>query len=273
MMFEHRNYLALLGLCWPAAALLCQLRPTSTFIATAAMCTVLSNGLQQRVGDWSSAERFFNAEFNQQPFSLRAKVGFAGLKIQQGDIYQAAQTLLQAAQLPQANSGPMLHLLALSCRHEVALKPAFYQRLTQSLRQHPLSPYERLQLHAISNDWKDKRCHALPTKQFEALLAALAEQPLSKKTNAQSLLHLLSARFYSQQNPQQALWHYQQAYRGNRDTGLYWEHASFLLQLQQPHAAAERIDELLTKHALNPAERQQYRAVLDWHQRFTGDTP
>ncbi|MEE4163656.1 MAG: hypothetical protein V2I25_14230 [Woeseiaceae bacterium] len=119
LMFEHRNYLGLLGILLAGGDLLRQVVPKpSAMAAAAAVLVIITSALTfDRVQTWSSPGELYVAAYESHPASPRVNLVLANAATATGDFTAARRHLLRTG----SGFGSVLHGLFLDCLESGAL--------------------------------------------------------------------------------------------------------------------------------------------------------
>jgi hypothetical protein len=189
LVFEHRNYLAILGLSAAtlgAAAMLMdrfRLRRLGLPLATALVLTLGLN-TAVRAADWGSMERLLLVEYRRDPSSARVLAELMNYSSDQGN-QQAAVAYLQrllALDVPEASAE--LTAMQIYCRQD-QMPVGLYRKALDKLEQGRLSPAAVDGLARLVNLALRGRCPTLDPQQLLALAqtARTNQQPRSPDQN------------------------------------------------------------------------------------------
>jgi len=177
LVFEHRNYLAAVGLLLPPLYYLSALQPVRLVLGLA-LCLLLVLGLQthSRVLEWSNEELFGVIAVADHPDSQRARVTHANYLYNRGFDEQAFEQLRAAAALDARDVGPNLHLVSLRC----VAGELEAERLAQSeaeLARYPLTVYGANALRNLLTVTAMGQCTVVDTASIGRLLDAALTMP------------------------------------------------------------------------------------------------
>jgi len=203
LVFEHRNYLALLGLVLIPSYYLVHFlvslsKPWVTGIILVTFCGTLGWMTQLRVASWANVELFLQLELLAHPHSARAHVEWANFLMEQHQFTQADNHLKKAAQLAPHNAGITIHRLLLQCTHDAAHNSRVMStaaRLHEALQatQHKtITPYAILVLDNIVRNLVIQSCPELASEDILKLINASIDNPRtqSQKNYLATLYHL-----------------------------------------------------------------------------------
>lgn len=179
LVFEHRNYLALLGPAIVIALSLQALRDRHTlrrfapFAVAAALALLGANTLARSV-TWSSLDRFAGHEYQSSPNSPRAINTMLLFALERKD-YDAASYFLKRLQVRLDDEAwPLLSELLLRCRDSETPTRLVEETLIR-LDEDRLRPADIERLRALAKRVHGDECPALPSSQLTDLLRTAAE--------------------------------------------------------------------------------------------------
>ncbi|MGB5832947.1 MAG: hypothetical protein WBG92_13285, partial [Thiohalocapsa sp.] len=173
LVFEHRNYLAILGLCiglvgasaWVLSRLDAQrIGP----YLLAAVLVILSFNTAVRAKDWSDMGRLLAVELQRDPTSPRVLWGLVEFENNRGNRQTAAAYLQRLIALDTAESGPELVAILFSCNAET-LPPQRYSAALEKVATGRLTPFSINALSLLANQTLRGRCPALDQEQLMQL--------------------------------------------------------------------------------------------------------
>jgi hypothetical protein len=204
LVFEHRNYFSLLGLCLVGAEALAVLarRPQrAPAIAIALAVVVALGGLTMlRAREWNSALSFANTEAVKHPNSPRATY-YRGWVLAAASRFQpesplatqAYAALDRARAVPNAGVLPAHAMLVLAARTHRPLDPRLWRDIQARLRAGPIGPQETGALGGLVGCAVQRLC-AFPRDEMVATFAAAlahGEHPEVLNTYANYVLNIL----------------------------------------------------------------------------------
>lgn len=196
LVYEHRNYLAILGPAVLASVAMQKIRGTPTrWLVLACVVIVLALMTLKRSYDWGTLERFASTELSNHPESSRAIALYAGVALQKGDFSQADHLF---AQLQQKNPGRAWPLLAqaISVCADKDAKPAWAiaRELTKS---EPPNDITYRMVRALVGEYVSNNCPPLSGAALRAQLHTMVDyMPLPVDKYRVEALYLLSASTY-----------------------------------------------------------------------------
>lgn len=144
LVFEHRNYLAILGLTVAAASavalLLARARLRRLALPLAgALVVLLGFNTAVRATDWGSLERLLTVEYRRDPSSPRVLMELMSYTSAQGNQQAAVAYLQRLLALDVPEAGPELTAMQIYCPQQ-QMPEGLYQQALSKLKQGRLSP-------------------------------------------------------------------------------------------------------------------------------------
>jgi hypothetical protein len=182
LVFEHRNYFALLGVCLVAAQALLALAhgPRAWLVPAVGFSAALAlAGLTfLRANEWRDPMSFAVAEAAKHPQSPRASYYLAWMLITRSGyvadsemVRQSFEQLERARRVPGAGVLPDQAALVLAARTGRAQDPAWWRHMQERLRNHPIGPQETGALAALVSCEIEDLCE-FPQEQMVATFGA-----------------------------------------------------------------------------------------------------
>lgn len=242
LVFEHRNYLAILGLLLipvyygvtTYAKLSYSLRRIAVIAAVS--ITLLFAGLTfYRSYTWSSTERFLIEAQFAHPLSPRTHIELANWLLNKKEYEKAFIELRIAEQLDPRNTGIVLQQILLHCRAS-AVPESLYQTAFAKMENGTITPYVIMVLDTLVRNMFEQQCQSVDRKKIlELIEVALQNRYLSYKPVYKAvLLHLQAGLALLDNKP----------------------HQSKMLLLQSFEAAPSRVDPLVEKVYLELEDNQ-----------------
>lgn len=200
MVFEHRNYLASVGLLLiPVYYFI----PYSQKIAIAPrnvyyffivlLLSLLAVITAQRSNIWSSTTKFLQESQIQHPRSPRVHIEIANLLLQEQQYAYAFAELDEAARLDPYNAGIALHKILIHCQLQ-SVPPVLYEQAKEKIRQGAITPYVITILDVMVQNMFNKQCPAVDRNQIIELIRLCYQNPfLSYKPRYKAVLYHLEA--------------------------------------------------------------------------------
>jgi protein O-mannosyl-transferase len=169
LVFEHRNYLAILGLTLAllggVGQLLRRVELQRLAVPTlAAFVLLVGLNTAVRAADWSDMERLLASEYRRDPQSPRVLLELIKLAGAQGDRVGAAEWLDHLLALDRENATAELLALQLYCNRETA-NEGLYEGALEKLTTGILPPSTVASLGYLVREWVNGRCPALTRHQ------------------------------------------------------------------------------------------------------------
>lgn len=202
VVFEHRNYLAMLGVIlipiyysviFFKNSAFSPTSKTISFVLCGFICFLILSMTYIRANAWSSPESFLKEESIFHPLSPRAHIEIANWLLNQKKYDEAFSELDIAANLQPFNAGITLHKLLVYCRYEKA-PPALYALTLEKVRQSPVTPYVILVLDKMVQNIFENNCPSLDKKAILNIIQTAEKNPfLQYKPLYSAVLYHLEA--------------------------------------------------------------------------------
>ncbi len=195
--FEHRNYLASIGLLlilvwlFTLAFEKMKLKPFYMPIIAFIWIGLFSLLTALRVDGWSTQEKFIKMAIQTHPASPRAHIEYGQYLFQAGYFDEGILSLQKAAELDHRNSGPVLHQILAHCTIGRA-QPSLYTEATQRLATQNITPYTLLVLDGIVNQQFNDNCPSISSIESTQWLQTAISNPFTSPKNKGILFHLLA---------------------------------------------------------------------------------
>lgn len=171
LVFEHRNYFALLGVCIAAADLLL-LAPARegarriAVLVSACVVAILAGMTSLRAHEWSDPYRFAASEAAKHPFSPRASYAYAQLLVistgydpRSPAVGPAHEALEHARAVPGSGILPHSALALLAANTGQPQDPDVWEDMRLRLATHPIGPQEVGAIAAMARCARTGKCH------------------------------------------------------------------------------------------------------------------
>lgn len=200
MVFEHRNYLASVGLLLiPVYYFI----PFSQKIAIAPrrvyyffiilLFSLLAVITAQRSNIWSSSTKFLQESRIQHPLSPRVHIEIANLLLQEQQFAYAFAELDEAARLDPYNAGIALHKILIHCQLQ-SVPPILYEQAKEKIRQGAITPYVITIFDVMVQNMFNKQCPTVDRNQIIELIRLCYQNPfLQYKPRYKAVLYHLEA--------------------------------------------------------------------------------
>ena len=181
LVFEHRNYLAILGLSAALVAGVLQLLHAANLQRLAvpvfgAWLLILGLNTAARAAVWGDLELMLTTEYARRPDSVRVLSELVNLESGRGNQAKAIEYLNQLLALDIADAGPELGALPLFCLQQ-SIPAEFYAKTRRKLREGLLSPFAVSSLGRVVDDTLRGNCPALDTARLLELTTAAVQNP------------------------------------------------------------------------------------------------
>lgn len=181
LVFEHRNYLALLGIALAFYGILNSLSYTrimklSTQAAIAFIVLVLALNTAARAHAWSSRDLLIELEYRENPSSHRLLEQMAMLEFRRGNNASGRSYLQELARRYPFLAAPYLIEIRTYCNGKEIPSKLILQALN-NLRNGPLTAFDGNALLTLSNRVLNDKCTALPLGELRRLTNAAAGNP------------------------------------------------------------------------------------------------
>lgn len=180
MVFEHRSYLAILGLATVTVALAIgaakNLGLVRRFLplAAASLVALLAFNTAARAFVWSDHELMLVTEYEQNPSSSRVLSALLTLELARGNQPKAWVYYKELSSLDLPHAAPELIELLVRCSDQAANRYHF-ERTETKLRQGVLAPFATNALRDLSDRFREGNCKAITAEQLLALTQAAAD--------------------------------------------------------------------------------------------------
>ena len=198
LVFEHRNYLAILGLTvasLSAAQLLLSRFAVQRVSVPVMLLLVAILGVNTglRAADWGSLGRLLDLEYRRAPTSERVLTELVNYASAKGNRQAAATFLNQLLSLNLADAGPELGAMQVYCRRD-SMPPELYGKALAKLRNEIVSPTTAGRLALLVNESLAGRCRALSSAQLFELTDAMLGTEKALSLGVKCAAHELQAR-------------------------------------------------------------------------------
>jgi hypothetical protein len=209
LVFEHRNYLAILG---PAVILVAGLElfgrraetQRASLIAIVAIGTLLAANTAARAYTWGDMGRLLYAEVQQHPNSSRLLAALISYHSRRGDQQQAIAWLNRLLALDLRDAGPELTALLVYCPRG-SVPQRLWQRTRTKLAEGSINPFEINGLASLVQHVEAGHCPAIDTNGLEELLRAAMANPRDRGPDQRCHKHALYTRVQLQRADDTAL--------------------------------------------------------------------
>ncbi|THB66165.1 MAG: tetratricopeptide repeat protein [Gammaproteobacteria bacterium] len=161
MVFEHRNYLAVVGAAMILTSMLVErkriLDSLKVMIVIAVLiCLAVTTAI--RVSSWSDKKVLISQAIKSHPNSARVQNNYANIMIKEGRLEEAKTYLLRAMQLTPEDLGPGLHMLLIDCNLGNAVTDVFFHELANRVKDRQISPYAALGFETLIDKVHNGEC-------------------------------------------------------------------------------------------------------------------
>ena len=209
LVFEHRNYLAIVG---PAVILVASLElfgrqavtRRASLVAMVAISALLAANTAVRAHTWGDMGRLLYAEVQQHPNSSRLLAALISYHSRRGDQQQAIAWLNRLLALDLRDAGPEVTALLVYCPRGPVPK-RLWQRTRAKLAEGSINPFEINGLASLMQHAEAGQCPAIETKGLEELLSAALANPRDRGPDQRCHKHALYTRVLLQRADDTAL--------------------------------------------------------------------
>lgn len=209
--FEHRNYLASIGILFAIGSFIMALKESEHFqrlgvVLPCVWVIILSTFTFIRVEGWSSTEQFLAISNQNHPKSARAQIETANFLFNIQEYKLALQVLDKADALSPHNSGPKLHQVLAYCFSDSMPKQLF-DEANNSLQTKTITPYTILVFDALVKNHFNQTCSGVTLEQSQHLInTALTNTFVQAKPRYLAVLfHLQAGLFVKAQQMEKAI--------------------------------------------------------------------
>lgn len=200
LVFEHRNYLGMVGLLlipsYYGMALYEKMRrPIQIWFMVLFAILILGLSLLTfvRSSAWSNPARFLNDAYRHHPHSPRVHIELGNWYLIQKQYALAHQELDIALDLQPKNVGLLLHKILIGC-HTRVVNDSLYQDATKDIQKAPITPYVIMVLNQMLNNMVSGQCATLPPSKIELIIQSALQNPsLKYKPKYKAVLYQLEA--------------------------------------------------------------------------------
>lgn len=204
MVFEHRNYLAILGLVLPigyafsnwciSTTLTRKLTFKTKFILCLIFTLFISSLTYSRNQTWSNPIVFIAMNLEHHPKSSRIHTEWANIKLELNELDAALDELKIAATLAPHNAGPIVQQVLIHCNLP-ALPDFLYQNALHSLSKENVTPYAINSMDQLVQNRLRNQCSAVSSEKIYNLIdGALHNTKIQHNQNWLSMLYQLRSR-------------------------------------------------------------------------------
>ena len=207
IIFEHRNYFALYGICLLLADLylllakFCDNLLLKRLLVSIIFLSLISLTIL-RVDIWSNANKLYQAHLIHHPQSVRARLDWANYLLKHDNFLAAKLELDKVEALIPNNPGPAIHKLKYYCLTKQTVDQQHMAKTIKNLKNYPEIYYFSNALIVVSEDIIQQKCQTITPKLLQDLLFAALENNAVKSHAfvSQQLYHTLARlQFYQKQ--------------------------------------------------------------------------
>jgi protein O-mannosyl-transferase len=200
LVFEHRNYLALLGIVLIPCYYFVQLIKSKQSGVKVALLggalgilTVLTLLTFFRTLGWSSNVSFLYEASIYHPLSARTHIELSNWELTQKNYPRAINELQKAASLQPNNIGIVLHQILIGCQTQ-DVKTELYEQAEHKIKKAAITPYTIMVLDQLVQNIVMKECVAVSKKHIETIIQnGISNPTLRYKPLYQAVLYHLEA--------------------------------------------------------------------------------
>ncbi len=193
LVFEHRNYLALLGPALVIVVLMSKALPSFSLRNIRGVLFMVGAGLlalntSARAFAWGDLELLMRSEYQEHPRSSRVLSALVSIETSRGDTEAARAYLRELQALNLDHAAPELVEIGMRC-HEESISPDIFARAEWKLEHGLLSPYPANELNSLVKHWSARSC---PSVSSDALLRLTTAATRSNRTTTQDIRCLVA---------------------------------------------------------------------------------
>ncbi len=255
LVFEHRNYMAAIGLLLPVIYYACTIPVLKPAQYVLGFCLPLLFATQTwiRVQEWSSEDMLYTTALVDHPESTRVRINLANYLVENQQVVQAFGQLRVAQLLSPADPGPSIHLYAIQCAVGIR-EPELLQQAVALLEANPASIHSMAALEFMIGFINNKQCTEDALVDVEQMVnTALAMPKNSTSSQTVGFLHRFLSMVSFIRNDYA---------RGVSEMQLAFEHtglASLLGELVRYQISLRRLDDArVTLQQIEDVNAQRY---------------
>jgi hypothetical protein len=177
LVFEHRNYLAAVGLLLPPVHYVFADRARQPLQwVFAALFLVLLLQTFSRVQEWSNEEMLISLAVTDHPASVRARVSYANFLFNRARTEEGLEQLRIAGELNEQDAGTTLHMLSYLCVQGVRNED-LVTRAEMLLRTYPITVYAANAIENLLTLANDDKCTVITHAELKRLIEAALAMP------------------------------------------------------------------------------------------------
>lgn len=161
MVFEHRNYLALLGVVMIGGYYASFLKRNAFVLLAAVILVVYSSTTFIRVNSWRSTEVLLFDSINNHPRSTRAHTGYGNLLLKKGVYDEGRKHIARVAELKPEDPGAYMHLVLIDCNLNMMTDPINFKKANRYIMERPVTPYVLSNIEQLVSRVAKKSCPAI----------------------------------------------------------------------------------------------------------------
>ena len=177
LVFEHRNYLAAMGLLFMLFYYLFTLTKArmNAFI-TCIIMALFTFMTAVRANEWRDAELIYSLAVNDHPDSIRAQTAYASILYNKGDIQSAISHIDVVIDLDKTEFGSILQKMVYLCVTEEDLSDLYTEAYSRA-GAYPASPFSFNGIDALHAIVRDGKCPGIQLNQVLELIQVAISQP------------------------------------------------------------------------------------------------
>lgn len=250
LVFEHRNYLAILGLIFIPSYYIGKsiIRVFNLFIIISPLLIILCFMTFIRIQSWSNAELFLKLELLEHPNSPRAQVEWANFLLENNEFAQADIHLNLAHSLAPNNAGVILHRILIQCEQPHGDKKMIQQALND-IQYKTITPYAILVLDNLVQKSFKQQCSSISSENILKILDAGIHNSgvQTQKNYLATLYHLRAGMHVLHHNMHNAIQDLDTAYQlYPKRLGPLIEKVKLQIALKEQVAAQNTLNTIIT---------------------------
>jgi len=270
LVFEHRNYLALLGPAIVVAVLIVNgLRAADarhfTPLVSTVLLLLLAFNTHARALVWSNKELLLVSDYERRPTSGRVLSGLATLKFEQGERDQAFRYLHELQALSDVDAAPFVGEIELQCQ-QPDVDPVLFNKAQQRLESGLVTVFASNSLRNLSNRALKDNCPALTADELGLLLQTAADNGRFGPGVACQIYEMNARLNIERRQHAAALAHLQRAFRACGGPGdlHYHQLIDVVLVFATDRGRLSWTLDLLSEAAKTPDKRDVTDYFPDW---------
>lgn len=178
LVFEHRNYLAAVGLLIiPVYYLVTYFRERGTLLLIPLIFLLFTFMTHTRVGEWKNTEMIYTLAVEDHPESIRAQTAYASVLYARGELDAAIRHAAIAVELDETEYGSIILQILFLCGR--GREEEINRQLEEATRRagiYASTPYSLSALDKLAEQIQVKKCQEIQSEQVISLIRAARNQ-------------------------------------------------------------------------------------------------